>query len=155
MYIYIYIYVIAAVSGELSRRATAIAHWSDVGRYPTLGFPNITVQCLLNMTPNGWTQAPHTNCGPWHSSLLWSCRGGRRAVCHWILETRIWQRLSNQITCWKRSDFFTELWMVDEGSKYATCAPGNSDGDCAGSSSSRQPREAPGPWESGQDHFRP
>ena len=59
------------------------------------------------------------------------------------------QRLSNHIKSWKRANFFTELWIADEGSKYATCAPGNSDGDCAGSSSSRQPREVPGSLKSG------
>ena len=59
------------------------------------------------------------------------------------------QRLSNHIKSWKRANFFTELRMVDEGSEDTTCAPGNSDGDCAGSSSSRQPREVPGSLKSG------
>ena len=44
---------------------------------------------------------------------------------------------------------------VDEGSKSATYAAGISDGGCAGSSSSHQPREAHGGRRIGTLRFRP
>ena len=114
-------YQFSSASEVLSQRASAIAHWSDVGRYPTLGFQTSPFNVCWIWLPGPGSKVAFKSVKAstlyvlipiagfpwlWHSTLLWSRRGGRRAVCHWILETHgnTWKHMETHGNTWKHME---------------------------------------------------